>query len=146
MRRLLREGALAAEAWAEMLACRARLRFPRLLGTEAWLRRELHGEAAGRSGEGSADVLLEAFRRALGASPDAASCLPRSLALRRYLARHGQPSRLGLGLKREHGRLRGHAWVEIDGRVVSGEAAFVGSFSRLETAREDHVTARREEG
>lgn len=147
MRRLLRKSVLTAEAWAEIQACRARLRFPRLLHAEAWLRRELgEGEKKTAASSKRTDSLLEAFHRARGASPTVASCLPRALALRRYLARHGQPSRLGLGLKRAGGRLQGHAWVEVAGEVVTGEADFVRSFVRLETARGDRPAAHREEG
>ncbi len=142
----LRCGALAVEAWAEILACRARLRFPRLFGTEAWLRRELGNTESGAGVAEGDDALLQAFRRAALTTPEGAGCLPRALALRRYLARHGQPSRLGLGLKREEGRLRGHAWVEVAGRIASDDEAFVRSFTRLRTARRDRSVAPFEEG
>lgn len=146
MKQLLDKGALTAEAWTEIQACRARLRFPRLLKAEAWLRRELgQGEKETPAASKPTDSLLDAFRLALGSSPTGAGCLPRALALRRYLARHGQPSRLGLGLKREEGRLRGHAWVEVAGEVVTDEAGFVRSFARLETARGGRSAAHREE-
>ena len=137
---------LVAEAWAEILVCRARLRFPRLFGTESWLRRELGCDQEKQAGTDQADVLLLAFRRAQGASPEAAGCLPRALALRRYLARHGQQGRLGLGLKREKGRLRGHAWVEVAGRIASDDEAFVRSFTSLQAARSARSVAPFEEG
>jgi Transglutaminase-like superfamily len=127
---------LAVDAWVEILACRARLRLPRLLAREPFLRRELTQEPQYSESTGSLDQLVRAFGRALRAQPGAPGCLPRSLALRRFLARHGHTSRLGLGLRKVAGLLDGHAWVESGGTIVSGEAPFVRSFSRLKIAGE----------
>lgn len=126
---------LAAEAWIDLLACRARLRMPRLLAAESLLRRELRGSAPRVAVGASRDVLLRAFRRALATQPGTPGCLPRSLALRRFLARHGEPGQINLGLKRTGGQLRGHAWVEVAGTIVSDDEAFVRSFARLSIAR-----------
>ena len=144
--RTLREGVLVAEAWTELLACRARLRLPRLLAAEAFLRREMRGPTPEPTTGPSRDALLLAFTRAVNAQPGTPGCLPRSLALRRFLVRNGEPGRIHLGLKRKAGRLRGHAWVEVAGRIVSGDEAFVRSFTRLQTARRDRSVAPGEEG
>lgn len=136
--------ALVAEAWAEILACRARLRLPRLLAAEPFLRRELVQEQPDARSTGSLDPLLSAFGRALRAQPGAPGCLPRSLALRRFLSRHGQGAHLRLGLRKVAGRIGGHAWVEAKGTIVSGDAPFVRSFLRLEAGRT--VAARRTDG
>lgn len=52
------------------------------------------------------------------------TCLPRSLALQALLRRHGIESDLRIGVRREAGELRAHAWVEHDGGPV-GEPADV---------------------
>jgi Transglutaminase-like superfamily len=51
------------------------------------------------------------------------TCLPQGMATHLLLGRLGQPSelRLGVALKPE-GQLEAHAWVEVQGRVVSGGA------------------------
>jgi hypothetical protein len=130
-KRRMRSWALAAEAWAEIATCRARLRLPRLLSADSLLRRELTAEPSGSPLAPPPDRLLQAFARALRAQPGAPGCLPRSLALRRFLARHGQPGHLALGLRRVAGRMHGHAWVEAEGRILTGDGRFAGSFFRL---------------
>jgi hypothetical protein len=127
-----RKAFLAADAWVEILACRARLRLPRVLGAEQFLRRELAQGGAESPAVEPLGRLLSAFERALKAQPGIPGCLPRSLALRRFLTRHGQGSRLELGLRKAAGRMQGHAWVEAEGAVVSGDAPFVRSFHRLQ--------------
>jgi len=51
------------------------------------------------------------------------NCLSEAFAAQVLLARKGQPSTLRIGVARSaSGRLKAHAWVEIDGRVVIGGA------------------------
>lgn len=52
------------------------------------------------------------------------TCLPRSLALQALLRRHGIEADLRIGVRREAGELRAHAWVEQAGGPV-GEPADV---------------------
>lgn len=123
--------ALSARAWVEITVCRARLRLPRLLRAEPFLRRELTARADENPGGLELEELLAAFDRAMGLQPGAPPCLPRSLALRRFLARHGHAARLGLGLRREGGRFDGHAWVEAAGGVVTRDVDFTRTFVPL---------------
>jgi hypothetical protein len=58
--------------------------------------------------------LVDAVTTGLGAS-----CLVRAIVLHAVLARQGRTSAVVIGAAREGGRLRAHAWVELDGRVVS---------------------------
>lgn len=124
---------LSAEAWVEIVACRARLRLPRMLRAETFLRRELVTEPKPTDRSASRDALLAAFERALRAQPRTPGCLPRSLALRRFLTRHGHAARLALGLRKQAGVLDGHAWVEADGAIVTRDQPFVRQFLILET-------------
>ena len=49
-------------------------------------------------------------------------CLPQALAAESLLLRDGYPVELRIGvLKRDHGRLEAHAWVESGGQVVVGD-------------------------
>ena len=51
------------------------------------------------------------------------TCLPRGMATHFLLGRLGQQSELRLGVARKPGgELEAHAWVEVQGRVVSGGA------------------------
>jgi hypothetical protein len=55
-------------------------------------------------------------------------CLPQALAAQLLLVRRGFAARLRLGVARgDRGQVRAHAWMETDGRVVTG-----GSKSELE--------------
>jgi hypothetical protein len=47
------------------------------------------------------------------------NCLARSLLLYRSLSRAGADPRLVVGVRRAHDRVRGHAWVVVDGRVAA---------------------------
>lgn len=54
--------------------------------------------------------------------PGARTCLVEALALEFILQRHGFPADLRLGVCHDpQGRVRAHAWVECDGKIVMGE-------------------------
>jgi hypothetical protein len=61
------------------------------------------------------------------------SCLSQAVAVQALLAGQGHASRLHVGVLRgDHGEVEGHAWVELDGRVViGGSMADVARFSPL---------------
>ena len=48
------------------------------------------------------------------------NCLPRSLALKRLLAKRGIASTFRIGVRKDFGELQAHAWIEVDG-VPLGE-------------------------
>jgi hypothetical protein len=49
------------------------------------------------------------------------TCLTQALTVQALLARRGYPSRLHIGVTRgRQGELDGHAWVELDGRILIG--------------------------
>lgn len=48
-------------------------------------------------------------------------CLPQALAAQLLLVRRGFPARLHLGVaKGDLGQVRAHAWIETDGKIVTG--------------------------
>jgi transglutaminase superfamily protein len=69
-------------------------------------------------------------------------CLHRSLVLHRWLLHDGVPSQLRIGVRKDDGTLRAHAWVEIDGEVVGESAAHVAKFTPLTGLRPAGVSGR----
>jgi hypothetical protein len=65
-------------------------------------------------------VVCEVLRgaRLFPRNPDG-DCLLRSLALYHAIRRQGWPARFVSGLRREGDVVQGHAWVELDGRVLT---------------------------
>lgn len=74
------------------------------------------------------DRLVALFTQAAATSAHGAACLPRSLALRRFLGRYGIESRLRLGMRKTDEGWTGHAWVEHAGQVVGDREEFVRQF------------------
>jgi hypothetical protein len=60
-----------------------------------------------------------------------ARCLHQSLALYLWLRDDGVASVLRIGVRKDGGVLRAHAWVELDGQVVNDLPASVGEFTPL---------------
>ena len=52
--------------------------------------------------------------------PGRADCMVQSLAARMWLERRGVPFAFRLGMRRGPAGLGAHAWIEVDGRVVTG--------------------------
>jgi hypothetical protein len=59
-------------------------------------------------------------------------CLPRALALRWLLARHGIAAELRIGVARRAGELAAHAWVEWRGRAVGERPGIADELRPLE--------------
>ncbi len=51
-----------------------------------------------------------------------ATCLTQALALKVLLARHGHPSEVRIGVAKQDGQLKAHAWLERNGRILIGES------------------------
>ncbi|HSS47320.1 MAG TPA: lasso peptide biosynthesis B2 protein [Thermoanaerobaculia bacterium] len=58
-------------------------------------------------------------------------CLPQALCLRWLLGRRGVVTELRIGVERQGGDLRAHAWVERDGRPVGEDLRVVDRFAPL---------------
>jgi len=53
------------------------------------------------------------------------------LALHQWLREEGLPSELRIGVRKDDGELRAHAWVELGGLVVNDGAGAVAAFTPL---------------
>lgn len=74
-----------------------------------------------KAARSSPDRVVWAVRVASRSMPGARTCLTEALSVQVLLVRQGQRAHLRLGVARgAAGRLRAHAWVESDGRVVIG--------------------------
>lgn len=82
--------------------------------------RAASGGPGGPPAPGTDARIADAVERAAGYVP-AASCLVRALALRVLLERADAGGELRIGVERQDGRLRAHAWVvRGDGMVLIG--------------------------
>jgi hypothetical protein len=69
----------------------------------------------------SGDRVAWAVEMASWRMPGAKSCLTQALAAQVLLGRRGYPTLLHIGVARgEQGRFQAHAWVESEGKVVTG--------------------------
>jgi hypothetical protein len=76
----------------------------------------------GRPGRGSASLEdIGTAVAAAGRHVPGSTCLTEALVGEILLTRRGFPARLRLGVAREAGELRAHAWVESEGTIVIGE-------------------------
>jgi hypothetical protein len=109
-----------AEAWAAVGAAAAAIRLrplPRLLRDAA----DANAAPAPRPAADprpEIDRLLRLVRIAARYRLRPAACLPRSLALRWMLRRRGIPAALEIGVRKDGGRLRAHAWLVYDGAPI----------------------------
>lgn len=81
------------------------------------------------------------LERAARYQVSAAHCLQRSLALHWWLRLEGLPSELRIGVRKDGGELRAHAWVELAGTVVNDGPDDVRAFTPLNSPAEASTTA-----
>src|SRR5262245_42880985 len=61
------------------------------------------------------------------------SCLERALVCYRYLSAYGASPQLVVGLGRTHGRVRGHAWVVVDGKAIGDPDEMLADYEPVTT-------------
>ena len=66
-----------------------------------------------------------------------AHCLHKSVALHFWLRREGLPSELRIGVRKESGELRAHAWVTLGDHVVNDDPSAVAAFTPLKASGPD---------
>jgi hypothetical protein len=105
------------QAWVLLLAVDLALRTLPFAWTQAWAARESAKKAI-RAPEENA-VAVQRLRRLTDLAARhhlyPMRCLRRSLTLQWLLNRRGMPAVLRLGVQREAGALKAHAWLELDG-------------------------------
>jgi hypothetical protein len=125
-----------ARAWGLLLAVDLALRAVSF----AWLERRLAPAPAGAARDEDEEPDEATVGRLVWSVAAAARhhlypmrCVPRALALRWLLGRHGLSTVLKIGVLRQDGTLAAHAWVERDGRAIGEPAGIEGRFSPLRT-------------
>ena len=84
--------------------------------------------ATGLSPEATARMVRIAAER----GPYHAKCLEQSLVLRWLLLRQGVEARILFGARKEDEQMQAHAWVEVDGLVLSEDNGVYQHFSPLD--------------
>lgn len=59
------------------------------------------------------------------------NCLGRSLVLHALCHRAGFSTQIAIGVRKNHGDIEGHAWLEADGVVLNDTIEHVNSFTKL---------------
>ena len=92
------------------------------------LRGALDGAASARVAASQQHNVVETFKSTARRTPFGHTCLHRSLALQRMLARRGIVTTLRVGLGRKPNLFPGHAWLECDGVIVNDDAEVVSRY------------------
>ena len=79
----------------------------------------------------TAERVGDVFGRVARHAMLAPNCLHRALALQRMLRRRGVAATLRIGIGRRPHFLPGHAWVDVDGRVVNDREEVVTRYEPL---------------
>jgi hypothetical protein len=128
------ERAIAARAWARLLVADLLLRFlplPRVQKLLAARPRRRRGETAV-----PASRVLRAVDLAARHHLYPMHCLQRALVLQSMLGAYGVHTDLRLGVRREAGELRAHAWIEHEGQPLGESPDVEREFSPLASAGE----------
>jgi hypothetical protein len=122
-----RERWLFFEAWWRLLAAALRLRLaPRRTVAQALL---ASSESVRPTADGGTiSSAARAVARAAAHHLTPMTCLPRSLALQRMLARRGIAARVAIGVRKQGGSVAAHAWVEVGGEAVGEPEAIAERF------------------
>ena len=107
-----RDQGLLVQAFVTLVICRARLRSGNIGQLRCWATQAGYGTAA-------VDRLTWAVQVVSRRVPGA-TCLCRALALQRLLSKNGHGSQLRIGIEKNNGRFRAHAWLVHRGEVLIG--------------------------
>lgn len=114
----LDEWRVLIEAVATIVAAHVALRLVDLPRVVSWASRSRPPQVVGGS---SRDIEYIARFVAVAGRLTGLQCLPRSLALKRMLARRGVATELRIGVRTEGGSLLAHAWVEWMGHALNDD-------------------------
>lgn len=121
-------------AWWLLLAVDLLLRLLPLPRVESLLARRTPPPAPGTGDHRAADDLARLVAVAARHHVYPMLCLRQALVLKRLLARRGVASVLRIGVRREAGELKAHAWVELGGRPLGEPPEVADRFLPLEAA------------
>ena len=104
---------------------RARIEFQCRRASSILKRLQDRSRSEARNGSGlDIDGLAWALRVAAGIVPWRSDCLIQSMAADRWLRKRGIVPSFKLGVVQgPEGQILGHAWIELDGRVLTGGAS-----------------------
>lgn len=112
---------LLIEAWIVLAAMRVAVRTISLARLSKLTSRS-RGKRLGDRDLPSVEAIVRAVDRASVAIPGGRNCLLRALTAELMLRRVNYETELKIGVaKPPHGEFRAHAWVEIAGKIVTGE-------------------------
>ena len=75
-----------------------------------------------------------AFRWVSNRYPRQRRCLAQAIALQSLLSRRGIPAEVRIGVRRDGSGIRGHAWVEVQGRPLAQRADPYRRFAALRSS------------
>jgi hypothetical protein len=82
-------------------------------------------------------VYVAALEAVAGRHVIQAHCLHKSVVLHFWLRREGLPSQLRIGVRKDRGELRAHAWVTLGEYIINDDPRAVAAFTLLKGARLD---------
>ncbi|MEL6707964.1 MAG: lasso peptide biosynthesis B2 protein [Pseudomonadota bacterium] len=108
---------LLVKSWLLLLVVRATLSFKGYAPVLQWIREATPNPRQ----DVPYTTIVWAIHHTAKAVPDA-TCLTRSLAMRYLLAQAGEAATIQIGVKNDdNGKFKAHAWVVLDGEVLTGD-------------------------
>ena len=108
---------LLVKTWLLLLVVRATLSIKGYAPVLEWIRQA----AANPDNDVPHTTIVWAIHHTAKVVPNA-TCLTRSLAMRYLLAKAGEAATIQIGVKNdEDGKFKAHAWVVLDGEVLTGD-------------------------
>ena len=135
------ERALFLRAVVSLAVCRLSLKVLSFGSTRSLLRLISRTRPSQANFDGTALVKVQWAIRAAGRRmPWAATCLTTAICTQTLSDRLREPTSLKIGVTRDDvGELKAHAWVESQGRVISGALSELPEFTLLTTLAGDAV-------
>lgn len=109
------------------------LRFRGFLRTRAFLEKHLSPKKRAPGGT-NPDLIVRMVRAAVRHSLSHATCLQESLALWWLLGRHGIPSELRVGVRKQAAKFEAHSWVECGGVALNEPEAMHEHYAAFDSA------------
>jgi hypothetical protein len=117
-----------------------RIKFKQFFNGNRWLARKLtvvqnlpNNRTIDSSGDSSlAAQMHESVRLAARLQFLAAECLPKSIVLAEMLIARGVQASVIIGVSKKGGKFCSHAWVEVDGKMISEPESVRDDFTQID--------------